>query len=75
MISKCQDALNSLENVCATDCGLSCSSLGGCGQGDGDGLSLKWIPIIVGGCVAGLVALGALLYLYRRSKNNYRTIN
>jgi hypothetical protein len=74
VISKCQDALNSLENVCATDCGLSCSSLGGCGQGDGDGLSLKWNLIIVGGCVGGSWRW-ARSSTYRRSKNNYRTIN
>ena len=73
--STCQDTLNSLENKCGTDCGLSCSSLSGCDQGGGDGLSLKWILIIAGASVAGLVALGALIYLYRRSKNNYRTIN
>ncbi len=73
--STCQDTLNSLENKCGTDCGLSCSSFSGCGQGGGDGLSLKWILIIAGASVAGLVALGALLYLYRRRKNNYRTIN
>jgi hypothetical protein len=45
--STCQDTLNSLENKCGTDCGLSCSSLSGCDQGGGDRLSLKWILIIV----------------------------